>query len=238
LRRRSKLRAVGQAWEHLVDAAGRQAKLIVQKAGLYLKPRYWILYLVMLGLGLYLFGPTHGWQKLRWVNTGRRPPEESPPAIATLQREIRDLKQDLKQLTATPSLEVCFTPQQFRRPAAGKVIQGYQWVLNRQIWRLHPGVDLAVPLGSAVLAAASGRVASCDRTANGFTVKLYHGNDWESIYDDLAGVRVKIGQKVLKGQAIGISGLVRCIQPERAGFHFGLYHHKQPVDPCQIISGL
>jgi hypothetical protein len=238
LRRRSRLRSVRQAWNHLAYWVGRRANVIVQKAGLYLKPRYWVLYLVMFGLGFYLFGPTRGWQKLRWVNKSRRMREESPPAIATLQRELRTLKRDLKQLTATPSLEVFFTPERFGRPAAGKVIQGYQWFLNRHIWRLHPGVDLAVPLGSSVLAAASGRVVNCDRTSNGFTIKLYHGNDWESIYDNLTGVRVQTGQTVLKGQAIGISGLVRCVQPEQAGFHFGLYHLQQPVDPCQIISGL
>jgi murein DD-endopeptidase MepM/ murein hydrolase activator NlpD len=237
LRHRSKMDRLGQNFNRLIGSAKRQGVLIAKKAVPYLNAKYWAVYLLAFALGFYLFGPTHGWQKLRRANTAHRMTRKAPESIATLQRELRLLKKDLQQLTVMPGTAP-FTPDEFRRPTAGEVTQGYQWIVTRHIWRLHPGVDFKAPLGSIVLAAASGRVLSCERLATGFTIKLKHGDAWESIYTDLTAVRVRVGQTILRGQAIGVSGLIHCVQPEQAGFHFGLYHEKEPVDPCKIISGL
>jgi murein DD-endopeptidase MepM/ murein hydrolase activator NlpD len=233
-----KIDRLGRHFDRLIGSARRWGVVIAKKAMPYLKARYWAVYLLAFAMGFYLFGPTHGWQKLHRANAARRMAREVPESMATLQRELRRLKKDIQQLTVTPPSASQFTPDQFIRPAAGETVQGYQWILTRHIWRLHPGVDFKAPWGSDVLAAASGRVVSCERSAGGFTIRLSHGHDWQSVYADLAAARVQTGQAVQKGQTIGISGLIQCIKPEQAGFHFGLYHEKKPVDPCKIISGM
>jgi murein DD-endopeptidase MepM/ murein hydrolase activator NlpD len=238
LRHRSIVERLEQHFERLGNLAQRLGALIAKKAAPYVKARYWAVYGLAFAAGLYLFGPTHGWQKLHRANMARHMAKEAPQSMVALQQELRILKKDLQQLTVTPPDPAQFTPDQFSRPAAGKIVNGYQWFVKQHIWRLHPGVDFQAPLGSAVLAVAPGRVVGCERSAHGFMIKLSHGNAWESVYIDLTAARVRIGQAVLQGQTIGVSGLIYCIKPEQAGFHFGLYHERKPVDPRKFISGL
>jgi murein DD-endopeptidase MepM/ murein hydrolase activator NlpD len=239
LRYKSRIRRLGQNWGRLIASGKHRCFLLAKKIMPYLNVRYWGIYLLAFGLGFYLFGPAHGWRQVSQLNPWRRRmTAPTPQTMVALQRELQTIKKDLRQLTAEQRNTALFTPEQFRPPANGTLIQGYQWISSRHIWRLHPGVDFQMAWGSPVLAAAAGRVISCERTASGFSIKLDHGNAWESVYAELAEARVRMGQKVRTGQTIGTSGIVRCIQPEQAGFHFGLYHRQKPVDPGKIISGL
>lgn len=238
LRHRSIVERLEQYFKPLCNFTQRLGVLLAKKAAPYVKVQYWVVYGLAFTAGLYLFGPTHGWQKWHRVNEARHMAKETPQSIVALQQELRILKKDLQQLTVTLPDPAQFTPDQFRRPVAGEIVHGYQWIVTQHIWRLHPGVDFKAPLGSAVLAVASGRVVGCERSAHGFMIKLSHGNAWESVYTDLTAVRVRIGQTVLRGQTIGVSGLIYCTKPEQAGFHFGLYHEREPVDPRKFISGL
>jgi murein DD-endopeptidase MepM/ murein hydrolase activator NlpD len=238
LRQRTKLDRLKRffAWRHWDR---RQLAVVGKKVTPYLKGKYWLIYLAAFILGFYLFGPTHGWQKLRrTVFSPGSVKKAEPVTIAALQRELRLLKQDLQKLTGPSPDGASFTPEDFIRPAAGEIIQGYQWTLTNHIWRLHPGVDFRTPLGGAVVAAAAGRVVGLERTGAGVTIRLSHGNAWESSYADLAGARVRMGQAVTRGQIVGVSGMVHCCDPARPGFHFGLYHKQEAVDPHKYISAL
>jgi murein DD-endopeptidase MepM/ murein hydrolase activator NlpD len=224
------------AWGHW---GCQQLAMIGRKATPYLKGKYWLIYLAAFVVGLYLFGPTHGWQKLRRVTLFPGPAQKAAPStIAALQRELRQLKQDLRKLTGPSSDGAAFTPEDLIRPAAGDIIQGYQWTLTDHIWRLHPGVDFKMPLGGAVVAAAAGRVIGLERSGAGVLIRLSHDNDWESSYADLADARVRMGQAVTRGQIIGVSGMVHCCDPAQPGFHFGLYYKQEAVDPRKYISVL
>jgi murein DD-endopeptidase MepM/ murein hydrolase activator NlpD len=234
---RSRIRRLRQNWGRLIDSGRRRGSFLVKQALPYLDVKYWWIYLLASALGFYLAGPCRGWQKLSQANFVRRIAAPTPQSMTTLQREMRRLKRELRELQVKQKSMARFAPEQFRPPAPeARIIQGYQWTLNRHIWRLHPGVDFEAPPGSAVLAAAAGRVVDCERTASGFRIKLSHGNDWESVYADLAAARVRVGQMVQTGQTVGISGLVQCVRPGQAGFHFGLYHQKKPVDPSKILK--
>ncbi|HYH02605.1 MAG TPA: M23 family metallopeptidase [Bacillota bacterium] len=204
----------------------------------YGKPRYWLIYIVAFGLGFYLFGPAHGWQNMQRNSRLRHQATVKPDSIATLQQEVAILKKNLQQLADQTEKKTQFTPELFSKPAAGKVGQGYQWVLKDKIWRLHPGVEIKLPAGSNVMAAADGTVLGSDNTEKGFTITIDHGNGWSTIYAQLKQSMVHKGETVSKGQVIGNSGISQCVAPEQPGFHFGIYHEKEPVDPEKIISGL
>ncbi|XGV96755.1 MAG: peptidoglycan DD-metalloendopeptidase family protein [Leptolyngbya sp. BL-A-14] len=74
--------------------------------------------------------------------------------------------------------------------------------------RLHSGTDLGAPMGTPVLAAASGKVALSDWLGGyGLAIILsHHDNTQETLYGHLSQVFVKPGQWVEKGTIIGRVG--------------------------------
>jgi len=73
----------------------------------------------------------------------------------------------------------------------------------------HEGVDFAVPAGTPVLAVADGTVAGIGTWGSAFgkhSVIINHGRSTMCIYAHLMSNTVKAGDKVTKGQQIGLSG--------------------------------
>ncbi len=108
----------------------------------------------------------------------------------------------------------------FRRPAAGHISQDYGCQQARRsrrgaatCVRFHDGVDIASPRGTRVRASADGYVAYVgwnpwDRGRRAFVVIIGHARGFETIYAHLAPTRrVRAGQRVSRGQVIGVIGL-------------------------------
>lgn len=71
--------------------------------------------------------------------------------------------------------------------------------------KAHDGVDFAMPEGTEILSMDEGTVAVAGDLIYGKTVVVSH--DWgKSYYGHLSKVKVKVGDKIAKGQAIGLSG--------------------------------
>lgn len=99
----------------------------------------------------------------------------------------------------------------------------------------HSGVDFALPSGSAVLAAAGGRVRSA-RYHGGYgrVVEIDHGNGLVTRYAHLSRFHVEAGDLVTPGQriaAVGSSG--RSTGPH---LHFEVLHHGRFVDPQRFLA--
>ena len=97
------------------------------------------------------------------------------------------------------------------------------------------GIDIAVPAGSPVHAAADGVVAYAgDKVAVfGGLVLITHGGGWVSVYGHASRVDVVRGQKVAKGQIIGLSGDTGYAS--RPKLHFELRKNRVPVDPVRQL---
>jgi murein DD-endopeptidase MepM/ murein hydrolase activator NlpD len=88
------------------------------------------------------------------------------------------------------------------------------------------------------MASAEGVVKEISGSSEGgLTVTLEHGAGWESVYGNLEKITVKKGEQVIKGTIIGTSGNRSC-DSKKPGFHFGIIHNRQPVNPEKIIKGL
>jgi murein DD-endopeptidase MepM/ murein hydrolase activator NlpD len=101
----------------------------------------------------------------------------------------------------------------------------------------HDGVDRAAPLGSSVLAAASGTVTYAGRQSDGaVVVKIKHDNGYTSLYAHLdPALSVSVGQQVSAGQAIGKVGLTGNTTGPH--LHFGLYTSAgTAVDPSVSLT--
>ena len=207
-----------------------------KKSRPYLALRFWPIYILAFSFGFYLWGPNHGAVKVKtWLSLAKQ--HQATPTIESLQKELQNLKLKLGQ--TSPDREVAaFNPALFSRPALGEVIQGFEWLATGNSWRLHAGVDIVLVPGSNILAAAQGTVNSVVQTKQGaYSVTIDHGNDWLSVYQDLASTLVVPGQKVIKGVVVGASGISNCASGQN-GFHFSIYHHGEPIDPEKVIAGL
>jgi peptidase M23-like protein len=110
---------------------------------------------------------------------------------------------------------------------------------ERRAWETcHPGIDIAVPSGTAILAAADGRVTLTQPPAQsggyGNYTCLQHSAAVSTCYAHQARVLVHPGQLVTRGQQIGISDCTgRCYGPH---LHFEVRLDGQPVCPARYLG--
>jgi hypothetical protein len=84
---------------------------------------------------------------------------------------------------------------------------GQRRLNNNVLQSLHTGLDLRVPFGQPIKAANAGRVAvASDLYMGGKTVIIDHGLGVFSSYGHMSALRVKRGERVKKGQTIGLCG--------------------------------
>lgn len=94
----------------------------------------------------------------------------------------------------------------------------------------HKGVDFAMPVGSPVLAVGDGEVLIAKRSgAAGNYVAIRHGRQYTTRYMHLNRILVKPGQKVKRGDRIGLSGNTgRSTGPH---LHYEFWINQQAVNP-------
>ena len=122
---------------------------------------------------------------------------------------------------------------QFGWPLSGEVLRGYA---SRRTPNFHDGIDIAAPLGTAVHAAAAGRVifAGAEPRQFGRLVVIDHGNGWHSAYGHLSVMSAKVGAKIARGAAVGRSGQSGLARTPR--LHFELRRGNRPVDPAPRLG--
>jgi len=100
--------------------------------------------------------------------------------------------------------------------------------------RFHTGIDLGVPTGTPIFAAATG-VAHLYRTASGYGdyVLVTHGNGWFTLCGHLSDYVVPNGQVVQRGQPIARSGSTGFSTGPH--LHFEIRRGQTPVDPCAYL---
>lgn len=99
----------------------------------------------------------------------------------------------------------------------------------------HPGLDIAVPIGTQVRASGAGTVVEVKNDNEyGKFVRLAHPDGYESVYAHSSEVYVKQGDHVAKGQVIALSGNSgRSTAPH---LHFEVRRGGVAVDPLQLIK--
>jgi len=97
----------------------------------------------------------------------------------------------------------------FQRPVAAEIsdVFGVQRVFNGAVQSTHQGLDFRVPTGTPVAAINSGTVILAQSLYfEGNCIVIDHGQGMLSLYLHLSEMRVKAGERVAKGQQIGLSG--------------------------------
>jgi murein DD-endopeptidase MepM/ murein hydrolase activator NlpD len=115
-------------------------------------------------------------------------------------------------------------------PVSGPVTSPFGWRWGR----MHEGIDIAVPTGTPIAAAASGRVVYAGwMSGYGNLVIIDHGGGLATAYGHQSSVAVGVGQIVMQGQTIGYSDCTgHCFGPH---LHFEVRVNGSPVDPLGYL---
>lgn len=99
------------------------------------------------------------------------------------------------------------------------------------------GVDIGVPKGTPILAAADGVVAYAGDEIRlfGGLVLINHGGGWVTAYGHAGKLNVVRGQKVSQGEIIGLSGASGFVAEPK--LHFEIRRDRIPVDPLLHLPG-
>ncbi len=141
------------------------------------------------------------------------PPKASQPSV--------------KSQKPTPSQQ-----SEFIWPVRGQIVSSFGANTNGTS---NDGIDLNVPVGTPVRAAASGEViyASSGLTDYGKLVLIRHSNGYVSAYAHNSNLMVKRGQRIRKGQVVAHSGKTGSAKTPR--LHFEIRKGKTPVDPLKHL---
>ena len=172
-------------------------RLLVPRAGSGGSPRQWGRYVVRPGDSL--------WAIARRFSVSV---EELQRANGLLQAETVVVGQLLWLPVPAAPGRTAAVPA-LRWPVRGPVTSGYGWRDSPfgSEREFHGGIDIAVPVGTPVRAAADGVVVQAGwMGAFGYGVVLRHEGGVETLYGHNRRVAVRVGQRVRAGQVIAYSG--------------------------------
>ncbi len=135
-------------------------------------------------------------------------------------------KEQQKILASTPSIW----------PTKGILTSGFNWRIDpfTGLREFHQGLDIATQLGNPVVATADGIVIeSSSKKDYGNYVIILHNYGYKTIYAHLKKRLVKVGQKVKRGDVIGLVGSTgKSTAPH---LHYEVRVHNKPVNPLDYI---
>ena len=137
------------------------------------------------------------------------------------------VKKDLNRISKIPSI----------RPVKGGYLNssfGYRKDPIDNVTRFHQGQDITVKTGTPIYAPADGIVKRA-YYAGGFGnhIKLNHENGYTTLFAHLSKIKVKHGQKVSRGEIIGLTGNTgRSTAPH---LHYEIHHYGESKNPLDFF---
>ena len=135
-------------------------------------------------------------------------------------------------------------PSKVTKPVSGETVSDYSmdaltYNQTTRDWRVHNGMDIVAEAGTAVCAAADGKVYTVyeDETM-GMTVVIRHDGGYTTTYASLAeDVAVVPGEKVTAGQTIGYVGDTALLESAVGDHvHFSVSCDGDLVDPNTFLG--
>ncbi len=146
--------------------------------------------------------------------------------------EIGNLLKNKEQiLAATPAIQPV-SNKDLTRIASGF---GYRIDPIYKTVKLHAGLDFAAPIGTPIYATADGRIITAGNTGNGYGnhVVINHGYGYETLYGHMSKIKVRVGQKVKRGEVIGWVGSTgKSTGPH---CHYEVHKNGQKIDPVYFF---
>ena len=112
---------------------------------------------------------------------------------------------------------------------------GYRMHPILHVVKMHTGVDLTASRGTPVYATGDGIIIQASATSGGYgnVIKINHGYSYSSLYAHLSKILVSAGEKVKRGQLIGLVGTTgRSTGPH---LHYEVRINNTPVNPVNFF---
>jgi murein DD-endopeptidase MepM/ murein hydrolase activator NlpD len=104
-----------------------------------------------------------------------------------------------------------------------------------KVRKLHTGLDFAARIGTPIHAAGGGTVAKVSSSYYGYgkQVEIDHGFGFRTKYAHMSEFKVKVGQKIKRGELIGFSGNTGTSSGPH--LHYEVVKNKKKVNPIHYI---
>ena len=120
-------------------------------------------------------------------------------------------------------------------PATGRITATFHdWDYFLRFGRMHEGVDIAVSVGTPILATMRGRVVQAGNYGAWGNMVMLQNGPWEIIVAHLSAIDVKLGQTVAEGNVVGKSG--NTGNSTGPHVHYEIRYNGMPIDPQAIAA--
>lgn len=138
-----------------------------------------------------------------------------------------------KLLAAIPAIQP-IKNEQMRSLASGF---GYRSDPFTKVRKFHAGMDFSARSGTPIYASGDGVVVRADNTASGYGnhIVINHGYGYETLYGHLSAYKVRRGQRVKRGDVIGLVGSTG--RSEAPHLHYEVHKGGNPVNPLNFYYG-
>ena len=121
------------------------------------------------------------------------------------------------------------------------VLSGFGYRIHPifKVPRMHTGIDFSAPKGTPIQATGAGTVVDAENKGNGYglCVIINHGYGYQTLYAHMSKINVKVGQKVVRGQSIGLVGDTGTSTAPHC--HYEVIYKGNKVNPIHyVMDGL
>ena len=141
------------------------------------------------------------------------------------------IKNKAQLLACTPAIQPV-SNSDLKRVASGF---GYRIDPIYKTPRFHAGLDFTAPQGTPIYATANGVAKVAGNSGNGYGnhVVITHGYGYETVYGHMFKVKVKVGERVNRGEVIGYVGSTgKSTGPH---CHYEVHKNGQRIDPVYFF---
>lgn len=164
---------------------------------------------------------------------------EAQKRVSELERQLVSQSKSFEELfeIATSKAEMLASIpaiQPVRNEDLKRVASGYGWRIDPiyKVRKMHWGMDFTAPTGTEIFATGDGVVVRVERKQSGYgkNVIIKHGFGYETLYGHMSKIKVKKGQKVKRGEVIGLIGNTgKSVGPH---LHYEVIKDGQKVNPA------
>jgi murein DD-endopeptidase MepM/ murein hydrolase activator NlpD len=141
------------------------------------------------------------------------------------------IKNKEQLLACTPAIQPV-SNSDLKRVASG---YGYRIDPIYKTPRFHAGLDFTAPQGTPIYATANGVAKIAGNSGNGYGnhVVISHGYGYETLYGHMYRVKVRVGERVSRGEVIGYVGNTgKSTGPH---CHYEVHKNNQRIDPVYFF---
>jgi murein DD-endopeptidase MepM/ murein hydrolase activator NlpD len=168
------------------------------------------------------------------VNTAKRLDEITSQLVVQSKSydEVFKLAKDKEKLIASiPAIQ----PVDFHDLRRIGSLFGYRTDPFYKVTKFHEGIDFTAAVGTPVYATGDGVISEAEYNSGGYGNKIIinHGYSYETVYAHLSRIKVKPGQRIKRGEVIGLMGNTgKSTAPH---LHYEVHKSGTPMNPIYFF---